>query len=231
MMIRGNMIFAQSKQAFPPLMLILVLSVALGCISVALMPVAQDLCGATDAGKAYAATPQLSAKSKTVAVGSTFVLKVKNAGKKKVVWRSSNKKVVTVTSKGKVKAKKTGAATIVAKVAGKKLTCKVTVVSKPRKPKIATLTYRSGKDDPYKRQVIARWTKVSEASGYQIAVRWANMNAYRDFNTGQKTMSVDWDSSWSTLAFSRSPHLAYTLPEPVKYGFTGLRMKVRAYKK
>ena len=40
---------------------------------------------------------------------------------------SSNKKVATVTSKGKVTAKKKGTATITATVSGKKYTCKVTV--------------------------------------------------------------------------------------------------------
>lgn len=81
---------------------------------------------------AYAAAkkaPKLSATSKTVLKGKTFTLKVKNAGKAKVKWASSNKKVATVSKAGKVTAKKAGKATITAKVGKKKLTCKVTVVS------------------------------------------------------------------------------------------------------
>jgi uncharacterized protein YjdB len=46
----------------------------------------------------------------------------------KITWSSSNKKVATVTSKGVVKAKKKGKATITVKSSnGKKATCKVTV--------------------------------------------------------------------------------------------------------
>lgn len=47
--------------------------------------------------------------------------------KGKVKWTSSNKKVATVSSKGKVTAKKKGKATITAKVAGKTFKCKITV--------------------------------------------------------------------------------------------------------
>jgi hypothetical protein len=45
-----------------------------------------------------------------------------------VKWTSSKKSVATVSSKGVVKAKKKGTATITAKVSGKKYTCKVTVL-------------------------------------------------------------------------------------------------------
>lgn len=79
---------------------------------------------------AFAATkkvPKLSATSKALTTGKTFTLKVKNAGKAKVKWTSSNKKVATVSKAGKVTAKKAGTATITAKVGKKKLTCKVTV--------------------------------------------------------------------------------------------------------
>ena len=49
--------------------------------------------------------------------------------KKKIVWSSSNDKVATVSSKGKVKARKNGKATITAKVAGTKVkaACKLVV--------------------------------------------------------------------------------------------------------
>lgn len=52
----------------------------------------------------------------------------------KVTWSTSNKKVVTVTSKGKIKGVKAGTATITAKMSnGKKATCKVTVVKDTKK--------------------------------------------------------------------------------------------------
>lgn len=47
--------------------------------------------------------------------------------KSKIKWKSSNKKVATVNSKGKVSAKKAGKATITATVGKKKFKCAVTV--------------------------------------------------------------------------------------------------------
>ena len=68
----------------------------------------------------------------TLEVGKTATLKLKGAKVKK--WSSSNKKVVTVSSKGKVKAKKAGTATIKAKAKnGKIYKCKVTVKKKDNK--------------------------------------------------------------------------------------------------
>lgn len=73
----------------------------------------------------YAASAIKISKTKmTLCVGETKRLKVSGTTKK-VSWSSSNKKVATVSSKGKVKALKAGMATITAKVAGKKLRCKV----------------------------------------------------------------------------------------------------------
>lgn len=71
----------------------------------------------------------LNKKKLTLTVGKTATLKLKGI-KKKPKWTSSNKKVATVTAKGKVKAKKVGKATITAKLGKKKYKCKVTVKKK-----------------------------------------------------------------------------------------------------
>lgn len=71
----------------------------------------------------------LNKKKITLQVGANTKLKVKNT-KKKVTWKTSNKKIVKVNKTGKVTALKTGNAKITAKVAGKKLICKVKVVPK-----------------------------------------------------------------------------------------------------
>ena len=76
-------------------------------------------------GEAHAA-PKISAKSKTLAAGKSFALKVKGA-KGKIKWSSTNRKVATVTSKGKVTARKMGTAKIRAKVGTRTYTCKVKV--------------------------------------------------------------------------------------------------------
>lgn len=90
--------------------------------------------------KAHAAAkPKISATSKKVVKGQSFTLKVKNASGKKISWKSSNKKVATVSKKGKVTAKKAGSATITATVAGKKLTCKVKVYGSAKQKALASL--------------------------------------------------------------------------------------------
>ena len=74
-------------------------------------------------------TIKLNVTSKNLTVGSTTTLKVTGTSKK-VIWSTSNKSVGTVSSKGKVTAKKVGTCYIYAKVAGKTLKCKVTVKAK-----------------------------------------------------------------------------------------------------
>ena len=76
-----------------------------------------------------ATNAKLNKKKATIYVGKTVTLKLKN-NKKKVKWSSSNKRVATVSSKGKVKGKKAGKATITAKVGKKKYKCKITVKKK-----------------------------------------------------------------------------------------------------
>lgn len=78
---------------------------------------------------AKAATIKLNKKSLTLTAGSSYTLKIKGT-KAKVKWSSKKKSIATVSSKGKVKAKKVGKTTITAKVKGKKYTCKITVKAK-----------------------------------------------------------------------------------------------------
>ena len=72
---------------------------------------------------------KLSKTKTTIYVGKTVTLKLKN-NKKKVKWTTSNKKIATVSKKGKVKGKKAGKVTITAKVGKKKYKCKITVKKK-----------------------------------------------------------------------------------------------------
>ena len=69
---------------------------------------------------------KISNTKMTCCQGETQTLKVTGTSKK-VIWTSSNEKAVEVSSKGRIKALKPGKATITAKVAGKKLKCKVSV--------------------------------------------------------------------------------------------------------
>lgn len=82
---------------------------------------------AAGTGKAYAAGKvRLNQTRVQSFAGETVKLKVKGT-KSKVRWSSSNKKVATVTKKGKVKLKKPGRCTIRAKVGKRKLKCRIIV--------------------------------------------------------------------------------------------------------
>ncbi len=75
------------------------------------------------------AAVKLNTTKKTIEVGQSVTLKVTGTTQK-VTWKSSNKKVATVTQKGKVTGKQEGKATISAKVGKKTLKCKITVKAK-----------------------------------------------------------------------------------------------------
>lgn len=76
----------------------------------------------------------INKKTLTLYEGKSSTLKLINVPKKdkkkikkKLKWSSTNKNIATVTSSGKVTAKKKGSAKIMAKVGKKKYTCKITV--------------------------------------------------------------------------------------------------------
>ena len=75
-------------------------------------------------------TPSIGKKTASLTVGDKTTLAM-NGTVQKIKWKSSDTKVVTVTSSGKITAKKAGTANITATVLNKKYTCKVTVQAKP----------------------------------------------------------------------------------------------------
>ena len=91
------------------------------------------LSGSTGVIVAQAAEIKINKSKITLAKGKTYKLKISGTSKT-VKWTSSNKKVATVNSKGTVKAKSKGTATVTAKVGEEKLTCKITVKNSNKKP-------------------------------------------------------------------------------------------------
>ena len=74
------------------------------------------------------AKPTLNKKKTTINAGQSVTLKVKGT-KQKPKWSSSNKKIATVSKKGVVTGRSAGNVIIKAKVGGKTLKCKVTVIA------------------------------------------------------------------------------------------------------
>jgi uncharacterized protein YjdB len=83
--------------------------------------------GSTGANTSALSKPKLNKTKASLCVGQTTKLKVTNYAASKVTWTSSNKKIATVTSSGKVKGVKAGTCTITAKVDKKSVKCKVTI--------------------------------------------------------------------------------------------------------
>ncbi len=127
------------------------------------------------------AAVKISANKKTLIAGQSFTLKIKGS-KKKAKWSSSNKKVATVSSKGKVKAKTAGDATITAKVANKSLKCKVVV-----KRRVSTKKKDYGK-------------KVKILNEYTLpdGINWFT----RHFMVVKNTSNVTVDISTSSIAYA-----------------------------
>lgn len=118
---------------------------------------------------AQAATVKLNKTKLTLEVGKSYTLKISGT-KSKVTWSSSDKTIATVSSKGVVKAKKAGKATITAKVGSKKYKCTVTV------KKAATTDFL--KNAPFDAQEItfANFKAVIPASWEATSYQYAGMD-------------------------------------------------------
>lgn len=107
----------------------------------------------------------LSEKSKTLTVGQSFNLTLKNTNSS-VKWTTSNKNVATIKKvskyKYKVTGKKAGTATITAKVGSKKYSCKVTVEAPSLSSTKLSLTVGS--------------SSTLKISGTSQAVTWKSSN-------------------------------------------------------
>ena len=69
---------------------------------------------------------KLNVSKASIVKGQSIQLRVQGTVNK-VVWKTSDKKIVTVSKKGKVRAKSSGKAIITAEVGNKSLKCKITV--------------------------------------------------------------------------------------------------------
>lgn len=142
---------------------------------------------------------KLSQKTLYMSKGDKETLKV-TGSKKKVTWKSSNKKIVTVTKKGKVTAKKIGKATITAKVGGKKLKCKVVVERKEinRARKLRAYILSRGKYSK-EEEIYSLYRKYTDKDGGSITAiisastedKKLNFYYYHNLDAPDASFSID----------------------------------------
>ena len=140
-------------------------------------------------------------------VGQSFTLKPKAKGK--ITYKTGNKKVATVNSKGKVTVKGTGKATITvtAKATSTYSKCvkKITIYGVPKKPEMKKLT--AGK-----KKFTVQWKKDKKADGYQV-----QYSTDKKFKKNVKSVNVSKKSTKATVK---------KLKKRKTY-----RVRVRSYKK
>lgn len=132
-------------------------------------------------------TPSLSKTSLTMCVGKTATLTLKNT-KQSVKWSSSNTKIATVSSSGKITAKATGTATIYAKVLNKTYNCKVKVLS--------ATAYKYYSNRELVKQYVMKYGADTESDTKIVPTSHAdstNPNYYSE---------LEYDPEWDTLTFS-----------------------------
>lgn len=137
---------------------------------------------------------KLSSKSLNISKGSSTKLSLEinpSSVKRKVTWSTSNKKVATVSSSGKVTGKGYGKATIKAKfVAGSKTkTLKCTVTVGPSKIK-------SFKVQGAKKKITVTWKKNNAASGYEISYSKKKDSGYKKLTTIKSGSTTKYSKSF-----------------------------------
>lgn len=148
-------------------------------------------------------TPSLNKTNVSITKGKTYQLKLQGTSQK-VTWSTSNKSIATVTSSGKVTAKKKGTVYIKAKVQGKTYSCKVTVKNPsvkitPKKGIYVSNTKAKESDPCYTLSI----TKISSSSiSFSICKVGYNASPIYDTHTikatisGNKTKTFKWTDSW-----------------------------------
>lgn len=158
-------------------------------------------------------TPIIRANSITKSYRSkAFSLGAATNSEAKLTYVSNNTKTATVDSKGKVKPKKYGQATITISVAASAnytaATKKIIIQVVPRKMILKSVT------SPSKKKLKMKWKKDSTVDGYQI-----HISKKRDFSSGTKQKM-----------FKKKSVTYFAKPSWAKSG-TKYYVRIRAYKK
>ena len=142
--------------------------------------------------KTHATGVKLSAASKTIYIGKTYTLKAtvtpSTATNKNITWKSSNKSVATVSSKGVVTGKKAGTATITCTTedGSYKATCKIKV-TKFHAVKSVELNRRSVTLDGGERYQLKATVNPTNASEQGVTWSSSNTKVAKVSSTGRVT--------------------------------------------
>lgn len=111
---------------------------------------------------------KLNSESVALMPEETYQLEVLD-NKKSVKWYSSDKKIVAVNSKGKIRAKKVGKAIITAKIGKQKIECEINV-SKPKKAIVMAIV--STKESEKQTHItLSSYENLKENMSYEEAVK------------------------------------------------------------
>lgn len=152
------------------------------------------LCVVGLSGQPAQAKTRLNKTKLTISVGQKVTLKVKGS-RKKAKWSSSNKKVATVSRKGKVRAKKAGKTTITAKVGKKKYRCKITVIS-IKIPNDGELIEKPSED-----------TKKQDAGEYSLDQVHTGEGTYYDRESGGAANIDYMENTYYTAAMNNEDYM------------------------
>lgn len=148
----------------------------------------------------------LNVAIKTMYVGDSFQLKVKSVSpttaSKAVIWKSSNKKIATVSAKGKVVAKKAGTVKITAQSKKNKSVKKVAKIT--IKNKYYTVLFKTCFDELIEGQAVQRGTKAKipqppEIEGFEFygwvpvpSKVYSNTTCYALYRVATKSAKVSY---------------------------------------
>ena len=147
--------------------------------------------------------PKLSKSKATLDPGKTLALQLKGT-KQKITWKSSNKKIATVSSKGLVKGVAAGTAKITATVLKKKFTCTVTVNRAQAAPQETT---------PAESETPKEETPKENTPGNTPAATGFDFAKDCKVTTGSKTIYIEFKINKNTTSEEELESLGYTVKD------------------
>ena len=145
---------------------------------------------------ATTSTVLLNKKSVTLKIGETYQLKSNFSESVSCTWKSSNKSIVTVSTTGKLRAKKAGSAIVTANINGKTAKCKVIVA---KAPTWSRKTWKNKVSD-WTMEFSSQYTTVFKSNGTVCQTGWRNKDTgYYRVLSGNKIKAYYTDNyvSWA----------------------------------